>query len=62
MSDEVRSELTRERADELLRSIWHASREIASSELPNLVPRAREIEAMAHFMLYDADGGVVDGR
>jgi hypothetical protein len=54
--------LDREAADELIRVIWHASVRLAGSGLPNLVPRAREIEALAHFMLYDADGGIEDDR
>jgi hypothetical protein len=54
--------LTREQADELITAIWKAATRLAASGYPNLVPRAREIEALAHFMLYDADGGVEDGR
>lgn len=54
--------MTREEADQLITQIWKASRRLTESGLPNVVPRAREIEALAHFMLYDADGGIEDDR
>jgi hypothetical protein len=62
VQQEYSAGLSEKEADELVRTIWHASRVLAGCGRPNLEPRAREIEALAHFMLYDADGGLEDGR
>jgi hypothetical protein len=54
--------LTREEAGELLRQIWLAATRLSESGHRDLVNRAAEVRAMAHFMLYDFDGGVEEDR
>jgi hypothetical protein len=51
-------ELSRDQAGELLRVIWTAASRLADSGHRDLVNRAAEVKAMAHFMLYDFDGGM----
>lgn len=41
-----------------VRQIWALSGEIERSGYRDLAPRAAEIHAMAHYMLYDVDGGL----
>jgi hypothetical protein len=55
-------ELSRDQAAELLREIWTAASRLADSGHRDLVNRAAEVKAMAHFMLYDFDGGIVADR
>jgi hypothetical protein len=55
-------ELSREQAGQLLREIWKAASRLAGSGHRDLVNRAAEVKEMAHFMLYDFDGGVEDDR
>lgn len=50
--------LSRDEAAALLREIWLAAARLARSDHRDLVNRAAEVQAMAHFMLYDFDGGV----
>jgi hypothetical protein len=54
--------LSRDEAGELLRQIWLAARRLSGSGHRDLVNRAAEVQAMAHFMLYDFDGGVEEDR
>lgn len=54
--------LDRETALESVREIWRLGRVVAASGHRDLAPRAAEITAMAHFMLYDVDGGVEEDR
>lgn len=54
--------LDRDAALDAVREIWRLARAVAATEHRDLAPRAAEITAMAHFMLYDADGGVEDDR
>lgn len=55
-------ELSRDQAGELLREIWTAASRLADSGHRDLVNRAAEVKAMAHFMLYDFDGGIEADR
>ena len=55
-------EAERREAMDKVRQIWHLSRELEASGFHDLAPRAAEIRAMSHFMLYDDDGGVEDDR
>ena len=55
-------ELSRDQAGQLLREIWTAASRLADSGHRDLVNRAAEVKAMAHFMLYDFDGGMGDDR
>jgi hypothetical protein len=50
--------LSRDEAGALLRQIWLAASRLSESGHRDLVNRAAEVQAMAHFMLYDFDGGV----
>ena len=50
--------LSRDEAGALVRQIWLAASQLSESGHRDLVNRAAEVEAIAHFMLYDFDGGV----
>jgi hypothetical protein len=50
--------LSRDEAGALLREIWLAASRLSRSGHRDLLNRAAEVQAMAHFMLYDFDGGV----
>jgi hypothetical protein len=50
--------LSRDEAGALVRHIWLAASRLSESGHRDLVNRAAEVEAIAHFMLYDFDGGV----
>jgi hypothetical protein len=52
----------RETAMADLRTIWRLSARLEQSEFHDLAPRAAEIKAMAHYMLYDADAGIEEDR
>jgi hypothetical protein len=54
--------LSRDEAGALVRQIWLAAARLSESGHRDLVNRAAEVEAIAHFMLYDFDGGVNGDR
>lgn len=49
--------LSRGDAERLLREIKRSAGRVAASNHRDLANRAAEIEAIAHFLLYDFDGG-----
>lgn len=55
-------EADREAAIESVRTIWVLSGQLERSGYRDLAPRAAEIHAMSHYMLYDADAGVEEDR
>ena len=54
--------LSRDEAGALVKQIWLAASRLSESGHRDLVNRAAEVEAIAHFMLYDFDGGVDGDR
>ncbi len=54
--------LSRDQAGALVTQIWLAASRLSESGHRDLVNRAAEVEAIAHFMLYDFDGGVDGDR
>ena len=62
MTEPAVEQLTREEAHQLLVRIWESASRLADSGHWDLVNRAAEVKAMAHYMLYDFDAGVEADR
>jgi hypothetical protein len=54
--------LSRAQALDAVRTIWRLSTRLRNCGQLDLEGRAAEIAAMAHYMLYDDDGGVEELR
>jgi hypothetical protein len=54
--------MDRAEAMDAARTIWRLSRQLETCGFRDLEPRAAEVCAIAHFMLYDDDAGIVELR
>jgi hypothetical protein len=54
--------MSRSEAMDAARTIWRLSQQLATCGFRDLEPRAAEVCAIAHFMLYDDDAGIVELR